>query len=95
MAFSTNGASNGTIMGNADALKGDSASLNTITGSVPINQHVTSGSLMGPGVLGKKHGHDDEEQGKLFVGGLRYILYSSAQINTLIWIIPSKYIPAR
>ena len=77
MAFSTNGASNGTIIGNADALKGDSASSNKITGSVPINQNVPSGLLLGPGVLSKKHRHDDEEQGKLFVGGLRYIFYSN------------------
>ena len=76
MAFSTNGASNGTIIGNADALKGDSASSNTITGSIPINQNVTSGSLLGPGVVSKKHRHDDEEQGKLFVGGLRCDFFS-------------------
>ena len=72
MAFSSNGASNGTITGNADSLKGDSASSNTITGSVPITQNFTSGTLLGPGIPGKKHRHDDEEQGKLFVGGLRY-----------------------
>ena len=74
MAFNSSGASNGTItMGNADHLKGESATPNTIHGPPSITQSVTSGPLLGPGGSSKKHRHDDEEQGKLFVGGLRYL----------------------
>ena len=75
MAFNSSGTSNGTISGNADALKGESASNITISGSLPITQNTASGPTQGPGVPNKKHKHDDEEQGKLFVGGLRCVKF--------------------
>ena len=72
MAFSSNGASNGTITtGNTELLKGDSIPSNLITGSVPISQTVPSPHMLDSGMSSKKNRHDDEEQGKLFVGGLR------------------------
>jgi len=72
MAFNPSGAINGTISGNGDILKGESAFHTTISGSLPITQNATSGPTQGPGVPNKKHRHDDEEQGKLFVGGLSW-----------------------
>lgn len=72
MAFSSNGASNGTITtGSTELLKADSGSSNLITGSVPMSQIIPSGNLPDSPMSGKKNRHDDEEQGKLFVGGLR------------------------
>ena len=73
MAFNPSGASNGTItMGSADNLKGDPVIPITNHGPVPISHAVSSvpppGSATGSC---RKHRHDDEEQGKLFVGGLR------------------------
>ena len=73
MAFNSSGASNGTItMGNPDNLKGVSVAPTTNHGPVPISQGVNSGPPpdSAAGVC-RKHRHDDEEQGKLFVGGLR------------------------
>ena len=72
MAFNSSGESNGTItMGNADHLKGESDSPNTIQCDATVTHSVTSGQHLGSGVPSKKQRHDDEEQGKLFVGGLR------------------------
>ena len=71
MAFSSNGTSNGTITSGNTELKTDSVSSNLITGSVPMSQTMPSGNLLDSPMSGKKNRHDDEEQGKLFVGGLR------------------------
>ena len=75
MAFNSSGTSNGTIMGNAELLKGDIAVSNITSNTVSLSQNTIQGHPLSLGVPGKKHRHDDEEQGKLFVGGLRYIFY--------------------
>ena len=71
MAFSSNGTSNGTITAGNIELKADPASSNLIPGSVPISQTISPANLLDSSMSGKKNRHDDEEQGKLFVGGLR------------------------
>ena len=63
MAFNPSGTSNGTIMGNAELLKGDIAVSNITSNTVSLSQNTIQGHPLSLGVPGKKHRHDDEEQG--------------------------------
>ena len=40
--------------------------------SLPVQPGGRAGQMVGQPAIIRKHRHDDEEQGKLFVGGLRY-----------------------
>ena len=85
MAFNSSGTSNGTIMGNAELLKGDIAVSNITSNTVSLSQNTIQGHPLSLGVPGKKHRHDDEEQGKLFVGGLRYIFYYANRLHCTVF----------
>ena len=84
MAFNSSGTSNGTIMGNAELLKGDIAVSNITSNTVSLSQNTIQGHPLSLGVPSKKHRHDDEEQGKLFVGGLRYIFYHAYRLHCTV-----------
>ena len=91
MAFNSSGTSNGTIMGNAELLKGDTAVSNISSNTVSLSQNTIQGHPLSLGVPSKKHRHDDEEQGKLFVGGLRYIFYYANCLHCTVFSKIFKY----